>query len=97
MRGTEYSQFLENFRVAAGLSEGRHRGAAFNDGDFYKWLEAAVVVNAAASDARLTAAIDEAVRMIRSAQRSDGYLHTRIQIRQTQGDANARPFRDPLQ
>lgn len=97
MRGTEYSQYLENFRVAAGLREGRHRGAAFNDGDFYKWLEAAVVVNAAAPDSTLTAAIDESVRAIRAAQRADGYLHTRIQIRQKQGDANARPFRDPLQ
>lgn len=97
MRGTEYSQYLENFRVAAGLSEGRHRGAAFNDGDFYKWLEAAIVVNAAAPEPALTAAIDESVRAIRAAQRADGYLHTRVQIRQKQGDANARPFRDPLQ
>lgn len=97
MRGTEYSQYLENFRIAAGLTEGRHRGAAFNDGDFYKWLEAAVVVNAAAPEPNLTAAIDEAVRAIRGAQRTDGYLHTRIQLRQKQGDANARPFRDPLQ
>jgi DUF1680 family protein len=97
MRGTEYSQYLENFRIAAGLSEGRHRGAAFNDGDFYKWLEAAVVVNAAAPEPNLAAAIDESVRAIRTAQRPDGYLHTRIQLRQKQGDANARPFRDPLQ
>src|SRR5437762_3480986 len=41
MKGTEYSQFLENFRIAAGRSEGRHRGAAFNDGELYKWVEAA--------------------------------------------------------
>src|SRR6185369_3273225 len=39
MEGTNYSQFYENFRIAAGLGEGRHRGAPFNDGDFYKWLE----------------------------------------------------------
>jgi DUF1680 family protein len=97
MRATEYSQYLENFRVAAGLSAGRHRGAPFNDGDFYKWLEAAVVVNAAGPEPTLTAAINESVSVIRAAQRADGYLHTRIQIRQKQGDANARPFRDPLQ
>src|SRR5205823_14121348 len=63
----------------------------------YKWLEGAVVVNAAAPEPSLTAAIDEAVRAIRAAQRADGYLHTRMQIRQTQGDANARSFHDPLQ
>ena len=27
MSGTEYSQYLENFRVAAGLKEGSYRGA----------------------------------------------------------------------
>src|SRR5207244_3035641 len=26
MQGTNYSQFYENFRIAAGLAEGRHRG-----------------------------------------------------------------------
>src|SRR6476660_9499140 len=36
MEGTNYSQYLQNFRIAAGLAEGRHRGAPFNDGDFYK-------------------------------------------------------------
>ena len=35
MEGTNYSQYLENFRIAAGLAEGRPRGASFNDGDFY--------------------------------------------------------------
>src|SRR5215212_1228182 len=41
MSGTEHSQFLENFRIAAGEAQGKHRGPTFNDGDFYKWLEAA--------------------------------------------------------
>ena len=41
MGGTEPSQFYHNFAIAAGLAEGRHRGAPWNDGDFYKWLEAA--------------------------------------------------------
>src|SRR5262249_26651365 len=41
MAGTKHSQFLENFRIAAGLSKGRHRGPPWNDGDLYKWLEAA--------------------------------------------------------
>ena len=37
MEGTERSQFLHNFRIAAGLAEGKHRGAAWNDGDFSSW------------------------------------------------------------
>jgi DUF1680 family protein len=97
MRGTEHSQFLVNFRVAAGEIEGRHRGASFNDGDFYKWVEAAAAVYAVSRDAELLASLDEAVRAIRAAQRPDGYLHTRIQVRQRQGDEAARSFRDPLQ
>ena len=46
MSGTEHSQFFENFRIAAGLSQGKHRGAPFNDGDFYKWLESAAAEQA---------------------------------------------------
>ncbi|MFO0808225.1 MAG: glycoside hydrolase family 127 protein [Gemmataceae bacterium] len=87
MGGTEPSQYLVNFRVAAGTVEGRHRGAPFNDGDFYKWLEAATVVGVP---------VDDAVAAIRQAQRPDGYLHTRVQIRAKQGEDVA-AFRDPLQ
>src|SRR5690242_18551876 len=39
MEGTQRSQFLHNFRVAAGPAGGRRRGPPFNDGDCYKWLE----------------------------------------------------------
>jgi uncharacterized protein len=97
MRGTEHSQFLQNFLIAAGRAEGRHRGPAFNDGDFYKWVEAAAAVQAVAPDPAVAAALDEAVAAIRAAQRPDGYVHTRIQIRQRQGDRDAREFHDPLQ
>src|SRR5882672_3408485 len=41
MAGTNYSHYFQNFRIAAGLTEGRPRGAPFNDGDFYKWLKGA--------------------------------------------------------
>ncbi len=104
MRETEHSQFLENFRVAAGRVEGRHRGAAFNDGELYKWVEAASAVYAVTHDPALLPPLDEAVAAVRAAQRPDGYLHTKIQIRQRLGDAGVpsgagspREFRDPLQ
>src|SRR4051812_2522808 len=46
MEGTERSQFLQNLKIAAGVAEGRHRGPRWNDGDFYKWLEAAIATSA---------------------------------------------------
>ncbi len=33
------SHAYANFRIAAGLEEGKHSGPPFFDGDLYKWLE----------------------------------------------------------
>lgn len=99
LSGTDHSQYLQNFRVAAGTAEGRHRGAPFNDGDFYKWLEAACALLLAAGDkgdAELAAWIAESVAAIAAAQREDGYLHTQVLIRQRNGDTNSRPFQNPV-
>jgi DUF1680 family protein len=97
MQGTNYSHYFQNFRIAAGLVEGRHRGAPFNDGDFYKWLEAACAVLAVTRDRDLDQRLDEIIAVLAKAQRSDGYLHTPVLIRQREGDANANPFQNPLQ
>src|SRR5262245_60163887 len=94
MEGTERSQFLHNFRIAAGLAEGKHRGPSWNDGDFYKWLEAAAAVYAVTKDRDLDRQMDEAIAVLAKAQRADGYLHTPILIRQRNGDAAAKPFED---
>jgi uncharacterized protein len=96
MEGTDHSQFLHNFRVAAGLEPGRHRGPPWNDGDFYKWLEAAAAVYAVTRDPDLDRRLDAAVAVVAQAQRADGYLHTPILIRQRNGDDAARPFEDRL-
>src|SRR5438874_3191459 len=61
MDGTEHSQFLENFRVAAGVTKGRHRGPKWNDGDFYKWLEAAAAVYAVERDPEHDRRMDQAI------------------------------------
>jgi DUF1680 family protein len=100
MAGTNYSQFYENFRIAAGLAQGRHRGAPFNDGDFYKWLEGACAVLATSRDAELEQRIEEVIAVIAKAQRADGYLHTPVLIAERNGDQSPhapRPFHDPLQ
>lgn len=96
MEGTERSQFIENFRVASGVAEGRHRGPAWNDGDTYKWLEAMAAMLAQTDDPRLRATMDSAIAEIAKAQRDDGYLHTPTLIEQRAGNSNARPFGDPI-
>jgi DUF1680 family protein len=94
MSGTNYSQFLQNFRIAAGLAEGKSRGASFNDGDFYKWIEGACATLAVQRDPELEKTIDDVVDVIARAQRADGYLHTPVLIRERNGDTNALAFQD---
>lgn len=96
MEGTERSQFLHNFRIAAGLDSGKHRGPPWNDGDFYKWLEAAAAVYAITREPALDRRMDEAIAVIAKAQRADGYLHTPVLIANRNGDSAARPFQDRL-
>jgi uncharacterized protein len=92
--GKEQTHFLENFRIAAGLAEGRCRGAAWNDGETYKWLEAACSLLITRPDATLRAKVDEAVDLIAKAQRPDGYIYTKVLIGQRAGDPAAQPFSD---
>jgi DUF1680 family protein len=94
MEGTNYSQFFQNFRIAAGLAEGRSRGAPFNDGDFYKWIEGASATFAITNDPALANTLDDIIEVIGKAQRPDGYLHTPVLIRARNGDTNAVPFQD---
>jgi uncharacterized protein len=92
--GKDKTHFLENFRIAAGLAEGRCRGAAWNDGETYKWLEAACSLLITQPDATLRAHVDEAVDLIAKAQRPDGYIYTKVLIGQRAGDPAALPFSD---
>ncbi|HWS51212.1 MAG TPA: beta-L-arabinofuranosidase domain-containing protein, partial [Microbacterium sp.] len=67
---------LANFRIAAGIEAGEHAGPPFMDGDFYKWLEAAIARLETDPDPELAARIEEIAQLIASVQREDGYLHT---------------------
>ncbi|MFO1487935.1 MAG: glycoside hydrolase family 127 protein [Verrucomicrobiota bacterium] len=93
MEGTNYTQFFRNFEIAAGLAEGRSRGASFNDGDFYKWIEGACATLAVTNDAALNNSLDRIIAVIGRAQRADGYLNTPTLIKM-RGDTNAAPFSD---
>lgn len=70
-----------NFLVAAGEAEGDFVGPPFTDGDFYKWLEAAVVVDAEDGADELGEQIERAIVAIAAAQEPDGYLQTKTRIR----------------
>src|SRR5262245_9796549 len=96
MEGTEFSQFLHNFAIAAGLAEGRHRGPPWNDGDCYKWIEATASVYALTKDPALDKQMDQAIAIIAGAQRADGYLHTPVLIANRNGLAAVAPFQDRL-
>src|SRR5688500_7414291 len=82
MQQDERVKFLGNFEVATGLVEGRHRGPKWNDGDFYKWLEAAAAVFALTRDDQLDRQMDAAIELIANTQADDGYIHTDVQIAQ---------------
>ncbi len=97
MEGTNHTHYFENFRIAAGLAEGRSRGAPFNDGDFYKWIEAVCALEALTQEDAWAPTLDQVISVIARAQRSDGYLHTPVLIRQRNGDPEARPFQDRAQ
>jgi uncharacterized protein len=95
MGGTNYSQFFRNFEITAGLVEGRSRGASFNDGDFYKFLEGAGATLAVTNDPALDQRLDEIISVIARAQATNGYLDTWVQLHQRDGDTNATPFQNP--
>lgn len=94
MTGTQRSHFFENFRIATGISEGKHRGAPWNDGDFYKWLEAAVSLQAISQKESVPNEIAEMIRIIGVAQRDDGYIHTPLLIEHRNGNLQPKPFED---
>ena len=71
---------LNNFKIAAGLKEGEHKGMKWHDGDFYKWMEASMYIYAQNKDGKILKELDEYIDIIGKAQEEDGYIHTKVQI-----------------
>jgi DUF1680 family protein len=94
MRDGRYKPFLGHFRIAAGEAEGEYHGAPWNDGDFYKFLEAVTAVYAVTKEPQLAAILDESIAAIGKAQRDDGYLHTPVLIARRNGRDSVQPFQD---
>ncbi len=95
-RNPEISHAYSNFLIAAGLAEGEHHGPKFNDGDFYKWLEAVAFTYGVTKDAALDHLMDEIIHVIAQAQRGDGYLHTPVIIEQKTGGQKAQEIHNQL-
>jgi len=95
MEGTNYSQFFRNFQIVAGQVQGKSRGATFNDGDFYKWLEGASATLAVTNDFALDQRLDEIISIIAKAQQTNGYIDTWVQLHMRAGDTNVAPFSNP--
>ena len=77
---------LNNFKIAAGLKEGKHQGMFWHDGDFYKWMEAALYIYAINKDKKILKEIDGYIDVIGKAQLENGYLQTQVTI------PNKKPF-----
>lgn len=73
----DISHVLENFRICAGEAEGSFDGTVFGDGDFYKWMEAALYTAAKNGDQAMMDKLDEYIDLIGRAQQPDGYLSTK--------------------
>ena len=71
---------LANFRVAAGVEKGEHRGTNWSDGDCYKWIETMAHVYAITRDAELDREMDHWIDLIAKSQDDDGYICTQVQL-----------------
>ncbi|NKB71197.1 MAG: glycoside hydrolase family 127 protein [Candidatus Latescibacteria bacterium] len=69
-----------NFKIAAGLEQGEHKGHWWHDGDFYKWMESAVYIYGGNKDGQIVADLDGIIDVIGKAQEDDGYLSTHVII-----------------
>ena len=82
----EISHVLENFRICAGEAKGEHDGTVFGDGDFYKWMEAAVYAAQLTNNKKLFQQLEAYCDLISRAQLEDGYISTKQIIGERTGN-----------
>ena len=76
LRMNEETGRVDNFRKAARLMTGPHKGRRFNDSDVYKAMEAAAYTLRLHPDPALEKTLDDLIALIARAQEPDGYLFT---------------------
>ncbi len=86
----EISHVLENFRICAGEAQGEHDGTVFGDGDFYKWMEAAIYAAEITGNRKLLDQLEDYCDLISKAQLEDGYLSTKQIIGERTGNGVSR-------
>ena len=74
--GVPESHCIKNFRIAAGLEQGRFSGWVFQDTDLAKWLEAVAFSLGQERDPALEQTADALIDLIGRAQQENGYLNT---------------------
>ncbi|WP_423128616.1 aceric acid hydrolase [Gaoshiqia sp. Z1-71] len=90
------SHGFANFEIAAGLKQGKHVGPPFHDGDFYKILEAMIMVNSVNPDEQTGQEIDSIISVIAKTQRADGYIHTPVMIKTRENPDEKAEFAERL-
>ncbi|GGG25725.1 glycoside hydrolase family 127 protein [Paenibacillus abyssi] len=80
--GAEPSHTIENFRIAAGDSQGEYYGMVFQDSDLGKWLETVGFVLSKKRDPQLEKIADDVIDLLGRAQQSDGYLNTYYTVKE---------------
>ncbi len=83
----QYKYFMEfsenNFKILAGedaKGQKDFKGTYWQDGDYYKWLEAQVAVYSVTKDPKLLKTINEKAATIAKSIAEDGYSTTHVQI-----------------
>ena len=82
VESAEKSHCIENFKIAAGQSDGKFYGPVFVDTDLYKWIEAASYILSDERKPELEALCDQAIELIEAAQQPDGYLNTYYTVKE---------------
>ncbi len=72
----EKSGCIQNFKIAAGESNGDFIGMPFQDSDLAKWMEAAAFSLAVQFDEKLMEQMDEMIKLLGHVQQEDGYFDT---------------------
>jgi DUF1680 family protein len=80
--GAEPSHTIENFRIAAGDSQGDYYGMVFQDSDLGKWLETVGFVLSNKRDPQLEQIADDVIDLLGRAQQPDGYLNTYYTVKE---------------
>jgi len=82
----ESTDRISNFEKSAGLREGGHKGARFNDSDVYKIMEGAAYSLQVHPDRLMRLHLDQLIRIMAAAQWEDGYLFTQYSLPKHQSE-----------